>query len=43
VFDETAGAWICRAEVAEIGFTAFGSRNKAEQVPGRLVVRRTLT
>ena len=40
VFDEQAGRWISRAEVAEIGFIAFVSRKKAEQVPGRLVVRR---
>lgn len=40
VFDETTGTWISRAEVAEIDFTAFTSRKKAEQVPGRLVVRR---
>jgi hypothetical protein len=29
-----------RAEVAETGFTAFSSRKKAEQITGRLVVRR---
>ncbi len=40
VFDEATGAWISRAEVAEIAFTAFSSAKKAEQVPGRLVVRR---
>lgn len=40
VFDEATGAWISRAEVAEVPFTAFGSAKKAEQVPGRLVVRR---
>jgi hypothetical protein len=40
VFDETTGVWVSRAEVAEIPFTAFSSRKKAEQVPGRLVVRR---
>ena len=40
VFDEPSGRWISRAEVAEIGFTAFTSRKQAEQVPGRLVVRR---
>src|SRR4051794_6645031 len=40
VFDDSAGVWISRAEVAEIPFVAFGSRKKAEQVPGRLVVRR---
>ena len=40
VFDETSGRWISRAEVAEIPFTAFASRPAAEQVPGRLVVRR---
>lgn len=38
--DETTGQWISRAEVAEIAFTAFRSRKKAEQVAGRLVVRR---
>ena len=38
--DEETGAWISAAEVAEIGYTAFSSRPTAEQVPGRLVVRR---
>ena len=40
VYDQPTGRWISRAEVAEIGFTAFSSRKAAEQVPGRLVVRR---
>ena len=40
VFDEPTGTWISRAEVAEIPFTAFTSKKKAEQVTGRLVVRR---
>jgi Transposase DDE domain group 1 len=40
VYDENTQRWISRAEVAEIGFTAFSSRKAAEQVPGRLVVRR---
>lgn len=40
VFDETTGRWISRAEVAELGFTAFGAQKMSEQVPGRLVVRR---
>lgn len=40
VFDEPTGRWISRAEVAEIGFTAFTSKKKSEQVSGRLVVRR---
>jgi hypothetical protein len=40
VYDEHTGRWISRAEVAEIPFTAFASRKKAERVPGRLVVRR---
>ena len=40
IFDEQAGRWISRAEVAEIPFTAFASRSNAERVPGRLVVRR---
>ncbi len=38
--DETTGQLISKAEVAEIPFTAFRSRKKAEQVAGRLVVRR---
>ena len=40
VFDEPTGQWISQAEVAEIAFTAFSSAKAAEQVPGRLVVRR---
>ena len=40
VFDEATGAWISRAEVAEIPFTAFAAQKRAHQVPGRLVVRR---
>jgi len=40
VLDEATGAWISRAEVAEIPFTAFASAKKSEHVPGRLVVRR---
>jgi hypothetical protein len=40
VYDETTDQWISRAQVAEIGFTAFSGKKKADQVPGRLVVRR---
>ena len=40
VYDEQAGVWISKAEVAEVPFTAFTSKKKNEQVPGRLVVRR---
>lgn len=40
LFDEGTGAWISRAEVAEIGFTAFSSKKRSEHVEGRLVVRR---
>ena len=40
VYDEQAQRWISRAEVAEIDFTAFSAQKKADQVPGRLVVRR---
>ena len=39
VFDEQPGRWISRAEVAEIGYTAFAG-HPADAVPGRLVVRR---
>jgi hypothetical protein len=40
VFDEQASRWISHAEVAEVPFTAFTSKKKSDQVPGRLVVRR---
>jgi hypothetical protein len=40
IYDQTTGQWISRAEVAEIPFTAFASRRKADRVPGQLVVRR---
>lgn len=40
IFDEDSGQWVSRAEVAEIAFTAFTSKAKSAQVPGRLVVRR---
>lgn len=38
--DEDTGAWISSAEVAEVAFTAFSSRKKADRITGRLVVRR---
>jgi hypothetical protein len=37
--DETTGKWISFAEVAEVAFTAFSSRKKAERIQGRLIVR----
>jgi hypothetical protein len=40
IFDDDTGRWISRAEVAEIPFVAFAAQNKADRVPGRLVVRR---
>ncbi len=40
VLDEATGRWISCAEVAEIDFVAFAAQKKADQVPGRLVVRR---
>jgi hypothetical protein len=40
VFDDAAGRWISRAEVAEISFTAFASAKQSERVTGRLIVRR---
>ena len=40
IYDEATGTWISKAQVAEIPFTAFVSKKKADQVPGRLVVRR---
>src|SRR5665648_248537 len=40
VFDEQAGGWVSDAAVAEVPFTAFTSRPKAQQVAARLIVRR---
>ena len=40
IFDEAAQRWISDAEVAEISYTAFTSRPRAEQVRARLIVRR---
>lgn len=40
IFDDAEQRWISDAEVAEIGFTAFTSRRKAEHVTARLIVRR---
>lgn len=40
IFDEATGTWISKAEVAEVPFTAFASKKKADRVVGRLVVRR---
>ena len=40
IYDETTGSWISKAQIAEVPFTAFVSHKKAEQIPGRLIVRR---
>src|ERR687886_2593218 len=40
LFDEIAGAWISKAQVAEVPFTAVTSHQKADQIGGRLIVRR---
>ena len=40
IFDQATGTWVSKAQVAEVPFTAFTSKKKADQVPGRLVVRR---
>ena len=40
IYDEDTKRWISTAEVAEVAFTAFQSRNKSEHITGRLVVRR---
>jgi hypothetical protein len=40
ILDPATGQWVSRAEVAEIGYTAFASKNKAKRATGRLVVRR---
>jgi hypothetical protein len=40
VWDDEGQCWISDAEVAEIGFTAFTSRRKADHITARLIVRR---
>jgi len=40
IWEEAEQRWMSDAEVAEITFTAFTSRPKAEQVSARLIVRR---
>ena len=40
VFDQDQQRWISDAQVAEIGYTAFTSGPKAQQVTARLIVRR---
>ena len=40
VWDEQDQRWISDAEVAEVGFTAFTGRRKAEHITARLIVRR---
>src|SRR4051794_27864885 len=40
IYDETTGSWISQAQIAEIPFIAFVSHKKAEQIAGRLIVRR---
>jgi len=40
IFDEELQQWVSDAEVAEIPFTAFTSRRRADHVTARLIVRR---
>jgi hypothetical protein len=40
VWEEEEQRWISDAEVAEVGFTAFTSHPRAEQITARLIVRR---
>jgi hypothetical protein len=40
IFDDDEQRWISEAEVAEVPFTAFTGRRKAEHVTARLIVRR---
>jgi Transposase DDE domain group 1 len=40
IFDQDQQRWISDADVAEIGYTAFTSRTKAQHVTARLIVRR---
>jgi DDE family transposase len=40
VFDDQLGRWVSDAQVAEVEFTAFTSKPKAQHVTARLIVRR---
>ena len=40
MWDEAEQRWVSDAEVAEVPFTAFTGRRKAEHVTCRLIVRR---
>ena len=40
IWDEAEGRWVSDAQVAEVEYTAFTSRKKAEHVTARLIVRR---
>jgi hypothetical protein len=40
VFNEQLGQWVSHAEVAEVPFTAFTAKPRAQQVPARLILRR---
>ncbi len=40
IYDEQQQRWISDAEVAEVPFTAFTSRRKADHITARLIVRR---
>ena len=40
IWDEDEHRWVSDAQVAEIAFTAFTSRKKAEHIGARLIVRR---
>jgi len=40
IFDEDCRQWISDAQVAEIGYTAFTSKPKAQHITARLIVRR---
>lgn len=40
IYDHDSGRWISDAQVAEIDYTAFSSKDEDQQLAGRLVVRR---
>ena len=40
IYDQDQQRWVSEAEVAEIPFTAFGSKAKTKQATARLIVRR---
>jgi len=40
IWDDQAGRWVSDAEIAEVPYTAFASKDKSQAITARLIVRR---